>query len=485
MKTPYDVLGVPSDADDETIRAAFRKAAKVYHPDVNAGDRAAEQHFKRIIAAHAILKNPDRRAAYDHHLRLRQQQARREWRVTIAGCIVSALMSAGVVGGGVFALRNSLTPERSAVLAQATVPAPSFEDRFAAGIIGGSLTDGQSTAAEVNVAHETEVRRGSSHSQVAATLAGDDQQPQWSRFDGGLNRQPAKQSRRLSSDALAYEPVATRSDLLARQVVPDRPPEGSDVRLVRSKLERLIDTTENITELRNLRSAMTGPLAERAQERINRLTQAAIESAIPSIITRGEDPAAINATPNGRARREQTDRRAALTEASRIENSGDTHNHGPVRSHPIKPDQNATRAHVEMTTIGSPASVAFKKADRVRDVLAYDWEIDTGPTPQPATTAPIVSDNLERQGRDDERVSGPTDLANPAKRPAPSQSAGVQKHREHVHARCTGYATPRMTDARSERLWRACVLAAFRHASAHHREKDRRSASRRMKFPEG
>ena len=97
MKTAYDVLGVAPDADDLAIRTAFRNSAKVYHPDISGGDHAAEEHFKRIAAAHDLIKNSERRTAYDQHLCLKRRQIRRRWKNTIAGCTILALISAGVV----------------------------------------------------------------------------------------------------------------------------------------------------------------------------------------------------------------------------------------------------------------------------------------------------------------------------------------------------------------------------------------------------
>jgi len=71
MTSPYDVLGVPRDADEETIRAAFRKAAKACHPDVNDGDEAAARLFKQIAAARdAILKDRGWYADFRRNLRL-------------------------------------------------------------------------------------------------------------------------------------------------------------------------------------------------------------------------------------------------------------------------------------------------------------------------------------------------------------------------------------------------------------------------------
>ena len=98
MKTVYDVLGVAPEADDRAIRTAFLNSAKVYHPDISGDDPAAEEQFKRIAAAHDLIKSPERRAAYDRHLCLRRQQVRWQWKITIAGWTISAVISAGVVG---------------------------------------------------------------------------------------------------------------------------------------------------------------------------------------------------------------------------------------------------------------------------------------------------------------------------------------------------------------------------------------------------
>lgn len=62
---PYKLLGVARDASNDEIRAAYRKLAKKHHPDLNPGDKAAEEHFKRIAAANDLLSDPDKRARYD------------------------------------------------------------------------------------------------------------------------------------------------------------------------------------------------------------------------------------------------------------------------------------------------------------------------------------------------------------------------------------------------------------------------------------
>ena len=61
----YEVLGVPKDASDKDIRAAYRRLARKYHPDVNRGDPSAESKFKEINEAYQVLSNADSRKKYD------------------------------------------------------------------------------------------------------------------------------------------------------------------------------------------------------------------------------------------------------------------------------------------------------------------------------------------------------------------------------------------------------------------------------------
>ena len=62
---PYDVLGVKRDASPEEIQKAYRGLAKKLHPDLNPGDREAEERFKRVSAAYGLLSDPDKRAKFD------------------------------------------------------------------------------------------------------------------------------------------------------------------------------------------------------------------------------------------------------------------------------------------------------------------------------------------------------------------------------------------------------------------------------------
>lgn len=64
QETFYAALGVDPDADDATVRTAYREAVKEHHPDVS-DDPGAEQRFKRLTTARDVLLDPDERARYD------------------------------------------------------------------------------------------------------------------------------------------------------------------------------------------------------------------------------------------------------------------------------------------------------------------------------------------------------------------------------------------------------------------------------------
>ncbi len=61
----YEVLGVPRDADDATLKKAYRELAKKYHPDTNQGNPEAEAKFKEASEAYGVLSDPEKRRTYD------------------------------------------------------------------------------------------------------------------------------------------------------------------------------------------------------------------------------------------------------------------------------------------------------------------------------------------------------------------------------------------------------------------------------------
>src|SRR5256886_3687223 len=64
-KDYYAILGVKKNASEEEIRKAFRKLARKYHPDVNPGDKKAEERFKELSEANDVLSDPKKRKIYD------------------------------------------------------------------------------------------------------------------------------------------------------------------------------------------------------------------------------------------------------------------------------------------------------------------------------------------------------------------------------------------------------------------------------------
>jgi curved DNA-binding protein len=94
----YETLGVPRSAGQDDIKHAFRKLARKHHPDVNPGDKAAEDRFKEISEANQVLSDPEKRRYYD--------ELGADWK---AG--MDFTVSPG--GADAFRARNGETSERS------------------------------------------------------------------------------------------------------------------------------------------------------------------------------------------------------------------------------------------------------------------------------------------------------------------------------------------------------------------------------------
>jgi curved DNA-binding protein CbpA/Tfp pilus assembly protein PilF len=132
IRTLYDVLGVRRDADPETIKQAFRRAVKAYHPDRSGGEVAASETFHDIIAASEILRDPEQRAVYDRQLALERELSQLARRDALVRAALAAMAVALVVIGGAevwIALTGSPAREMQSTHSDANVATTSQPDQ--------------------------------------------------------------------------------------------------------------------------------------------------------------------------------------------------------------------------------------------------------------------------------------------------------------------------------------------------------------------
>ncbi|MBI5815223.1 MAG: DnaJ domain-containing protein [Nitrospinae bacterium] len=100
-KDYYELLGVKRDADEKELKKAYRKLAKQYHPDKNPGNKAAEDKFKEISEAYAVLSDKDKRAKYDRfgHDRFHQTYSQQD---IFNGANFQDIFSEMGIGGNIF-----------------------------------------------------------------------------------------------------------------------------------------------------------------------------------------------------------------------------------------------------------------------------------------------------------------------------------------------------------------------------------------------
>jgi len=93
MTDYYAVLGVPTNAGEDTIKTQYRKLAKECHPDLHPGDQAAEARFKEIGEAWEVLSDPDRRTKYDAEHAPKKTASQKRGRATVGEVDFSKVMS--------------------------------------------------------------------------------------------------------------------------------------------------------------------------------------------------------------------------------------------------------------------------------------------------------------------------------------------------------------------------------------------------------
>src|SRR5262245_41315296 len=248
MKTPYDILGVRRNASDETIRAAFRKAAKACHPDLNPRDRTAQQRLIQVIAAYRILKSPPHRAAYDQYLRQRRRERAR--RFAVDG--VAALVGASVTSLAVWLW---VSPSNTREASKQT-------PHVAAAMDSESANKQMARADDPSMHQDDDGGVAAPNGSLSADLA-------WQLQQSTGSFQPAAGSpERPALLAKEWAQVEASGDPRAIWAFAVRNPDTPESVLARSKLVALIDAAEDVSLLQILRLAATDAIAERAQQRL-------------------------------------------------------------------------------------------------------------------------------------------------------------------------------------------------------------------------
>jgi len=270
MDTLYDVLGVSSRANETAIRTAFRKAAKTFHPDLNADNPAAELQFRQIVAAYELLKDPLQREAYDQQLKEdRRARARR---------IASPLIS-GVVSGGIVALTmwwfNTQKPSETA---QAPRVAVADVDQSEGKQVAAVTATAAATAPE-GVAARRDSFSGDPPSGVNIDQSfADDQPRQFADAQPSASVAPGP-----SALATEWERLRATGDAMAIWEFALRNPSAPEAALARGRLLTLLEASHNVFLLQMLSVGAPEPIAERARQRIASLGISAEASPDPSV----------------------------------------------------------------------------------------------------------------------------------------------------------------------------------------------------------
>jgi DnaJ-class molecular chaperone len=142
---PYKVLGLTKDATQEQIRAAYRKLAKKHHPDLNPGNKAAEDAFKAVTAANDLLSDLEKRARYD---RGEIDAAGTERAPHYAGAGPQGFGPQGFGGGNFEDIFSNIFEQRGRGPAKGQDDRYTLQASFLEAVIGGikriTLPDGQS-----------------------------------------------------------------------------------------------------------------------------------------------------------------------------------------------------------------------------------------------------------------------------------------------------------------------------------------------------
>src|SRR5664279_1145633 len=147
-KDYYAVLGVKKTASAEEIRKAFRKLARKYHPDVNPGDKSAEEKFKTLSEANDVLSDPKKRKIYDRLGSTPTTSTRPRRKPTRAAVALAASAEAAQAG-----VERAPTPRKfrstSAASTSMTTPRARAQPAARAAVADSATSSPASSAADI------------------------------------------------------------------------------------------------------------------------------------------------------------------------------------------------------------------------------------------------------------------------------------------------------------------------------------------------
>jgi tetratricopeptide (TPR) repeat protein len=264
MKTPYEILGVPRQADDEEIRTAYRRAAKVHHPDLNAGDKVAEESFRHARAAYELIKNSEQRAAYEVEQRNRRREKARHFHMVLAGFVTGSVTLVTVA-----MLSKAYEPSRPQLPRIATAKVTELQQIAASDY---AFAGGTGSASGENSASQKTWETGT----IAASA---DLPGNWPpRSELAVNSADASAARADSQTPITNEwkQAQASGSAMTLWVYVVRNPEMFEDEPSRSELLQLIEAADDVRLLGALGMSADGAIAARAQQRLAHLAEVVV-----------------------------------------------------------------------------------------------------------------------------------------------------------------------------------------------------------------
>jgi curved DNA-binding protein CbpA len=278
MQTHYDVLGVSWKSNDDQIRAAFRRTVKTCHPDLHAGDRAAERRLRQVLASYEVLRKPQKRQVYDRHLKAeRQARNQRVGLTAFTGLVCFTAIASLMLWLPKMTQDASAGPQPAAIAIAIADAHEQVQVAFTSHIARTEINSSSHVArTEINGSSHvarTEINGSSKSDRVAAASKASNNQvvaeetPRPASKPRPTPARHAEPQRRLAKE---WGQVRQSDDPMAIAAFAARHPDASESKLARSKLIGLIETADDMSLL-SILGLGDGEIAERAQQRLTRL----------------------------------------------------------------------------------------------------------------------------------------------------------------------------------------------------------------------